>query len=190
MRGEWCYFKGVFSPDECDFILREGLKIPSEKAKMGVGKEIINEEYRKSDIRFITKQNSDFEFLFDKMWKLAIQANNDWFDFHITKLDYIQLAEYSAENNGVYKTHQDVFWINNDSAYHRKLTCVVQLTDSNDYQGGNFELHNVMQTPNVEEIRTRGTAIFIPSFVYHAATEVTEGKRHSLAVWFDGPKWR
>jgi len=190
MRGEWCYFKEAFSPEECDYILETGLKIPAEKATMGVKKEFVNDEYRKSDIRFITKQNTDFNFLFDKVWKLAIQANNEWFNFHITKLDYMQLAEYSAEDGGLYKTHQDVFWINNDPLYHRKLTCVIQLTDPSEYTGGNFELHNVSETPNAEEIRTRGTAIFIPSFVYHAATEIMEGKRHSLAVWFDGPKWR
>lgn len=191
MRGEWCFFKSIFTPDECDFILREGMKIPSQRAVMGSDSPIKDESYRRSDIRFIRKmENPNLEFLFDKAWKLAIEANNDWFNFHITKLDYIQLAEYSSEEQGEYKTHHDVFWMNNDPFYHRKLTCVIQLTDPTEYEGGDFELYDVSERPDANVIRERGTAIFIPSFILHAATPVTKGKRHSLAVWFDGPKWR
>jgi PKHD-type hydroxylase len=190
MKGEWCYFKSIFTADECDYILREGLKMPSQRAVMGSDNAIKDESYRRSDIRFIRKQDTQFEFLFDKMWKLALQANEDWFNFHITKLDYMQLAEYSSEEQGEYKTHQDVFWMNNDPFYHRKLTCVVQLTEPSEYEGGDFGLYDVKEAPNVEEIRQRGTAIFIPSFVFHSASPVTKGNRHSLAIWFDGPKWR
>jgi PKHD-type hydroxylase len=190
MQGEWCYFKSIFTKSECDLILNAGLKIPDQKAKMGVDSLATDSSYRKSNIRFIKKENAQFNFLFDKMWRLAIEANNDWFNFHITKLDYIQLAEYTAEERGEYKKHHDVFWMNKDAHYHRKLTCVVQLTDPNEYEGGDFELFDVSENPNKEAIRERGTAIFIPSFILHAATPVTKGKRHSLAVWFDGPKWR
>jgi PKHD-type hydroxylase len=191
MRGEWCFFKSIFTPDECDLILREGMKIPSQRAVMGPDTPIKDESYRRSDIRFIRKtENPNLEFLFDKAWKLAIEANNDWFNFHITKLDYMQLAEYSSEEQGEYKTHQDVFWMNGDPFYHRKLTCIIQLTDPNEYEGGDFGLYDVTEAPNKEVIRERGTAIFIPSFVFHSASPVTKGKRHSLAIWFDGPKWR
>jgi predicted 2-oxoglutarate/Fe(II)-dependent dioxygenase YbiX len=48
----------------------------------------------------------------------------------------------------------------------------------------------VQHYPNAEEMRQQGTVIFFPSFVRHAALPVTEGKRHSIAAWFDGPKWR
>ena len=43
--------------------------------------------------------------------------------------------------------------------------------------------------PNKEEMRTQGTAIFLPSFINHAALPVTKGTRYSLAVWFEGPKF-
>jgi PKHD-type hydroxylase len=45
-------------------------------------------------------------------------------------------------------------------------------------------------SPDKEEIRQQGTAIFLPSFISHAALPVTKGTRHSLAVWMEGPKWR
>ena len=89
---------------------------------------------------------------------------------------------------GEYKKHHDVFWINNDQ-FHRKLSCVVQLTDPNEYEGGDFEMFDLTEYPNAQEVRAQGSTIFFPSFVPHQAHPVTKGKRYSLAVWFEGPKW-
>lgn len=190
MKGEWCYFKSYFSPEVCDKILELGLQLPKQSATLGVEGKSVDTQYRKSQTRFILKEQTQFNFLFDEMWKMAIRANEDWFGFHLTKIDYIQLAEYDSAYQGEYKKHHDVFWINNDPVYHRKLTAVVQLTDPSEYEGGDFEVYDSNSYPNKEEIRTRGTVIFIPSFVPHAALPVTKGLRHSLACWFDGPKWR
>jgi len=190
MKGEWCYFSKHFSVEMCEKILELGLKTPSQDASMGLAgvNEVKSDDYRRSKIRFLESSNSDFDFLFDDIWKMGIQANRDWFNFHITNLSFIQLAEYDSSYKGEYKRHHDVFWINN-SIYHRKLTCVIQLSDPNTYEGGDFEIFNQNQKPNKEEIREQGTVIFIPSFIEHQATPVTYGTRHSLAVWFEGPKW-
>jgi PKHD-type hydroxylase len=124
------------------------------------------------------------------MWKMAIEANDQWFGFHLSKLDYIQLAEYDSSYLGEYKKHHDVFWMNGDPKYHRKLTAVIQLSDPCDYEGGDLVLHNQQEKPNEFEIKTQGSVIFFPSFIEHQANPVTKGTRYSLACWFDGPKWR
>lgn len=80
--------------------------------------------------------------------------------------------------------------MNGDPYYHRKLSCVIQLSDPATYEGGDLTFEHVAQYPNAEEMRQQGTAIFFPSFVRHAALPVTSGKRYSIAAWFDGPKWR
>lgn len=191
MKGEWCYFKSYFTPEQCDKILSDGLELPAQDAKLGVAgmSEYSNDEYRKSKIRFIQQQNHpQFQWLFDELWKMGMQANRDWFNFHITNLSFVQLAEYDESYSGEYKKHHDVFWINNDN-YHRKLTCVIQLTDPATYEGGDFEMYDLTQYPDRNEIRTQGTAIFLPSFINHAALPVTKGTRYSLAVWFEGPKF-
>lgn len=190
MKGEWCYFKSYFSPDICRMIVDEGLKLQSHDATLGVEGNTVDTNFRKSKTRFIQKSDGRFQFLFDEMWKMAIMANEQWFGFHITKLDYIQLAEYDSSYGGEYKKHHDVFWVNNDPVYHRKLTAVVQLTDPSTYTGGDFEVYDINQGPNREELRQQGTVVFIPSFMPHAALPVTSGVRYSLACWFDGPKWR
>ena len=66
---------------------------------------------------------------------------------------------------------------------------MIQLTDPSTYKGGDFEMYDLNQYPDKEEIRTQGTVSFLPSFIPHAALPVTEGTRYSLAVWFEGPKW-
>ena len=191
MKGEWCYFGKYFTPEQCSKILEHGLKIPAQDAKLGVAgmSEYSDDAYRKSKIRFIQSDNPDFKWLFDELFKMGMQANKDWFNFHITNLSYIQLAEYDESYQGEYKKHHDVFWVNNDS-YHRKLTCVIQLTDPNEYVGGDLELFELAEYPNKDELRQQGTAIFFPSFIPHQAHTVTKGKRYSIAVWFEGDKWK
>lgn len=190
MRGEWCYFKESFTPIQCDYILEEGLKIKAQEAKLGSDGNTTIPNHRKSKIRFIREDNDKFTWLFDEMWKKVMRANDDWFSFHLSKLSYMQLAEYDSAYQGEYKKHHDVFWMNNDPIYHRKLTAIIQLTDPDTYTGGDFEFCNNNQYPNATDIRSRGTVLVFPSFLEHKATPVTSGVRHSIACWMNGPKWR
>ena len=189
MKGEWCFYPSYFTPSECNKILELGLQLPSQDATMGVGGEVKMSEFRRSKIRFIQKSDTNFTWLFEAMWKMAITANDDWFKFHITRISYIQLAEYDESYHGEYKKHNDIFWMNGDPEYHRKLTAVVQLTDPSTYEGGNLELFGLTEYPIASEVRKQGTAFFFPSFLEHQATMVTKGTRYSLACWFEGNKW-
>ena len=190
MRGEWCYFHKHFSDQTCDDIIKMGLKIPPEPGKIGLDGVLVESNIRKSQVRFINKPHNDFNFLFDEIWKLASQGNDEWFNFHLSRLNFLQFTEYNGGSNDEYQRHHDVFWLNNDPMYHRKLTCVIQLTDPSTYDGGNFEIYDLQDSPVPDAIRQRGTVLFIPSFTYHAVTPVTQGTRHSIVAWIEGPKWR
>lgn len=191
MTGEWSFFGGYFKPHQCAQILDQGLRLPVQDAVVGRDGQVRSDHtVRRSAVRFIQKTDPKFDWLFRELWHLARWTNEDFFDFHLTRLDYVQLAEYKAENAGEYKRHQDVFWVN-DGPRHRKLSCVVQLTDPAEYDGGRLEIYDTSrgEFPS-EQATARGTAIFFPSFFYHAALPVTRGTRYSLAAWFEGPKWR
>lgn len=194
MKGEWCYFKSHFSKEQCDKIVETILHRPAADAEVGLNNGSIDASIRKSKIRFVNKNDLElgkpFEPLFDELWKLAIIANDSWFNIHISKLDYLQIAEYDSAYKGEYKTHHDIFYMNNDPHYHRKLSCIIQLSDPTEYKGGDLNFVDVSQHPNSDDLRQQGTVIFFPSFVRHAALPVEEGKRYSIAAWFDGPKWR
>lgn len=192
MKGEWCYFKSILPADYCQRLIDVALTRPASDAQIGVGSGGVakDDSFRRSDIRFVNRGDKELEYVFDELWQLAIRANQDWFDVHISKLDYFQIAEYDSAVRGEYKTHHDVFFVNNDPIYHRKISCVVQLSDPDTYEGGDLTFEHVQHHPDPAELRKRGTVIFFPSLIRHAALPVTAGKRYSLAAWFDGPKWR
>lgn len=189
MNGEWCYFKNYFTKEQCENIINLGLRIQAQEARLGTSG-AKDTRTRRSVIRFILRSHTEFDFLFRELWIMGLRANDDFFNFHLSKLDFLQLAEYSEEDQGEYKAHHDVFWMNGDPKYHRKMTCVIQLSDPSTYDGGNLEIYDVHHTIDIDNRRSRGTAIFFPSFYNHAVTPVTRGQRYSLTAWFDGPKWR
>lgn len=191
MKGEWCYFKSYFPAEYCQQIIDVVLTREAGEAQIGTKGGIkADTSYRRSKIWFVNKGDAELDYLFDELWKLAIRANQDWFDVHISKLDYYQIAEYDGESKGEYKTHHDIFYMNGDPYYHRKLSCVIQLSDPTTYEGGDLKFDQVTNMPDLEEMRQQGTIVFFPSFIRHAALPVTKGKRYSVAAWFDGPKWR
>jgi PKHD-type hydroxylase len=191
MKGEWCYFKSYFDKNTCNEILEKAKLIETQDAVLGLNNDPqVNFEYRRSKVRFLNSDDWRFKDLFTDLWKTAIMANRDFFNFHITKLDFVQLAEYDASYQGEYKEHHDVFWLNNDPDYHRKMTAVIQLSDPNDYEGGDLVVTETVTPPGPTEFRDQGTIIFFPSFLRHKATPVIRGTRYSIAAWFEGPKWR
>lgn len=191
MNGEWCYFKSYLNKDTCEQIIKDGLSIPSQDAVMGLGNNVTTDyTTRRSKVRFINKDDWRFTSLFDTLWKTGIQANNDFFNIHLSRLEFIQLAEYDSSYKGEYKTHHDVFWINNDPFYHRKMSCVIQLSDPNTYTGGDLEFPESIHKPDSNDLRQQGSLIFFPSMIPHKANPVLTGTRYSIAAWFEGPKWR
>jgi len=187
MRGEWCYKQSHFAKEYCDSILERSKSLPFHKASLGEDGKIDVENYRSSDVTWL--YTNQFQDLYDEIWKLQIEINREWFGFHVDNLEYIQLARYDGNVQGQYKRHKDVFWVNNNPR-HRKLSAVIQLTDPDEYEGGDLSFFDCSEYPNPQEIRQQGTIIFFPSFIDHQANPVLKGVRHSLAIWFEGPKWR
>ena len=71
-------------------------------------------------------------------------------------------------------------------SYDRKLSVVVQLSNSNNYSGGQLEFK---ETEAPSQFSTQGSIIVFPSYLQHRVTEVTEGVRYSLVCWAEGPRW-
>lgn len=186
MKREWLVYPGYFPKQVCELILSSGLEIPPQQATIGIGAgQGVDEEFRQSTVRFLNT-GPDWMWLISCLWNLGTNANRE-FGFELNNLSFLQLAEYKAENAGKYDRHQDVFWVTKEDK-HRKLSCVVQLSDPDTYEGGNFELYDAGNFD--QDIRQQGTIIYFPSFYYHAALPVTSGVRHSMAAWYEGPKFR
>jgi PKHD-type hydroxylase len=192
MKGEWCYFKSYFSKDYCEKLIQDALTIEPIQGKTFVStgdSQDITPNIRKSLVRFIHSSDSRFTDLFDVLWKTQIVANRDFFNVHVTKLDFVQFAEYHEKDQGMYNDHHDVQWIN-DNENHRKLSCTIALSDPSSYVGGDFQFADTSTHPLGEDMRLQGTMLYFPSFFKHRVTPVVRGVRYSIAAWFEGPKWR
>lgn len=194
MRAEWVVYPKHFNTEYCNNFLKSVLEEQPMEAKVGLKQEEVN-DVRRSKLRFIHPDHPKLYYIFDHLWRLANHCNDAYFDFHITRLTGIQIAEYDSANRGEYKKHHDVFWFGNfregDEKYHRKLSCVVQLSDPTTYEGGDLEFYELFDKyPSKEQLRDQGSCIFFPSFTNHAALPVTKGIRYSIAAWFEGPRWR
>ena len=187
MNGEWAYFKEYFTPIECDTIIKQALELPERPATLGVSSVKTDDEWRRSSIRSIIKDTT-WSWLFSKLDKLVASANREWFNVDYTYLPGIQFATYDSSNLGCYKRHQDVFLA--PIPTHRKLSVTVQLSDPDTYEGGDLRFLDIGIHPKYENIRARGTVCVFPSLIFHEVTPVTSGIRHSLAAWYEGPRWR
>jgi len=78
----------------------------------------------------------------------------------------------------------------------RKLSLTLNLTDPNDYEGGDllFDFGTSAQAKQSEEeikiARTQGTIVVFPSFIRHCVSPVTKGRRYSLVNWSLGRPFR
>lgn len=148
-------------------------------------------DIRRSKIRWLPSRAEGTAKIVPMLSALFTQANNNAFGFDWHTLDEIQHTLYEAEDKGHYGFHHDVFF-DAPVMKHRKLSMTIQLSDSKDYEGGDFEFHSgyVPEPPNPEALRKKGTVLIFPSFFLHRVNPVTKGERKSLVAWVDGPLWK
>ena len=71
---------------------------------------------------------------------------------------------------------------------HRKVSVTIQLSNPEDYDGGELELWTGAGIQKVE--KHKGCAILFPSYMLHRITPVTKGVRKSLVLWVGGSTFR
>tara|TARA_R100000030_G_scaffold4441_1_gene3098 strand:+ start:2809 stop:3375 length:567 start_codon:yes stop_codon:yes gene_type:complete len=127
--------------------------------------------------------------------KFIHRMNNRYYHFDIVNIQDIQTKdhprrfEYKSTENGKFDQHIDV----GDNRHStRKLSYSIQLTDSNDYEGGDLIFWpQGNNTPELLEMRRqKGTIIIFPSYMCHAVTPVTKGVRNALVGWVHGNAFR
>ena len=120
------------------------------------------------------------------LWSYVESANESTYGFDVLERAEIQLVTYQSDELGHYDWHHDVQWYG-QSPYDRKLSVTIQLTESDAYQGGDFEFEEVQTNA---DFRSIGTVLIFPSYLRHRITPVTQGERKALVAWFYGPRWR
>ena len=170
------------------------LKFPEEIGVVGgaIGEANKNDQdIRRSQIRWIEPHIKDTTQLTNLCTNLFFDINREYFGLDIQKIFNIQYTEYLATNKGFYSTHIDSF-VGKGEMYDRKLSMTIQLSDSDEYEGCDFEFNSdiIKEPPDRDFLRQKGRVLIFPSFLPHKVNPVTKGIRKSLVTWIEGPAWR
>jgi PKHD-type hydroxylase len=189
MNSLWQMWEAELSEEEVKKIITECELYDPQIAKVGNDSSDSKDSIRRSTVRWVNAYDQDSKFIYDLIWRYANIANRAAFGFEISQLHDVQYTIYEAENEGFYDWHFDTFW-GNQSTYDRKLSVTIQLSDSQDYEGGDFKIDPQYEQPNTDKLRQKGTIFVFPSFLRHMVEPVSKGTRRSLVAWVEGPKFR
>ena len=181
---EFYWFQQAFTPEEIDKIIADCSKVPTQKGTIA-GDDGINtlDTIRKSTIRWVP-QTDEFSWIYWRIADLVTEANSIWkFDLH-SMPESIQYTEY-FNNGGHYDWHQD---IGPGELSIRKVSVTIQLSDSDEYEGGDLEFLRGA-TPE-QAPRGKGVAVLFPSYLLHRVTPLTGGTRRSLVLWLGGSHYK
>ena len=187
------YRKNFLSNEECDKIIKS---LDTEDLTEGelVGDYeggTINKNVRKTlnkDIIFdrINKPFDD-KVLFNKIESALKIANIQYFNYDVEGLDKLRFLKYGI--GGRYEWHTDY---GRHECSMRKLTGIIQLSDSDEYEGGDFEfgLTDTEGSGLLKGNRDKGCLLVFPSFLSHRVVPLTKGKRYSIITWLEGNTFR
>lgn len=172
---------GVFNDAELDAIIRIGESLQVGEARISGDR--LDTDYRDSKTSWLFP-NEVNGWIFERLTGVILQTNAQWFRFDLTGLyQGLQFTKYEAPSQH-YTWHQD----SGPNCGIRKLSLSLQLSDPDDYEGGELEFMLGADPGRFE--KKRGLIGFFPSWTLHRVTPVTKGTRYSLVAWVSGPPFR
>jgi|TARA_Y100000004_G_scaffold105243_1_gene118123 PKHD-type hydroxylase len=165
----------------------------------------LNKDKRNSQNAWIPSQHWVGGFL----WHYVMRANRENFLYDLRCIDgesiqYTRYAEgqfYNWHNDaGLASQYKPVSvgnraeglgqdFLNENIEMVRKLSFVLQLSDPDDYEGGNLQMLDESGRLYVAP-RQRGTVILFDSRTQHRVQKIKSGVRKSLVGWTVGPRWK
>ena len=143
------------------------------------------------------------------IWHYVQRSNRDNFLYDLSNIDgeSMQYTRYEAgqfynwhndaglstqykpfsQSNHDEHSHQDFVYTSIEKV--RKLSFVLQLSDPDDYEGGNLQLLDESGKSYFAP-RTKGTMILFDSRTPHRVCKVKKGIRKSIVGWVVGPRWK
>lgn len=177
------YFTDAFTKEELIKIRKIGDGAPKQSATTVADEGENVSDYRKSEIAWLDDTN-DTRWLYEKIAELCKTANKNMWNFDIWGYqDSFQYTIYYGDG-GHYDWHVDM----GPGISNRKISCVLQLSDADEYDGGELQMNpggNILTVP-----KQLGTICFFPSFMLHRVTPLNSGVRKSLVNWFCGANFR
>lgn len=187
MKAVWKLWSEALPAEWCERLISQAKDVPAQESLIGFGETARRDPMRRSRIRWLDCTDPGWDWVRRDVMNFFLMANSEVFGFEICWLPHLQFTEYREEDKGHYNWHRDVDWVS-EGPMQRKLSLVAQLSELNDYEGGDFQLEE--ESPSGQILRKRGTVLVFPSFLKHKVTPVTSGLRQSLVCWIEGPNFR
>lgn len=181
----WAFWQDGFSREELQQIVELGEAGELVEAK--VGGEVVDTHIRDSTISWIhpTPQSS---WLYKKLSVICRDINKEFFGFDINGVLSFQYTVYNASNGPkFYDWHVDRMGKGNGFNIPRKLSLTLQLSDPQEYEGGEIWLNGLYK---ICAPKQQGHVIAFPATTLHRVTPITAGVRKSLVAWYTGPDFR
>jgi PKHD-type hydroxylase len=175
----WIASDEVFSADE----LAKIVNLPKPETVGAIGCDVVDKGIRDSRVRFIAP-SPETEWLYRHI-EGAFKFANDHFHLNLAGMGQLQLTAYEGDSAGHYGAHTDNGY-GEQPSNDRKLSMTVQLSDAEEYDGGELLLYPHNLNP-VTMPKRKGLTTFFRSHVIHEVRPVTKGTRLSLVAWAFGP---
>ena len=174
----YAFWNNAFSKEECQTIIN----IAKNKGLIK-GKTKEESDVRDSKISWLYPVD-DMDWVFRKVTDITLNLNERFFKFDLFGLNEgFQFTNYEAPS-GKYGKHVD----RGMDMIVRKLSISIQLTDPEEYEGGELYLYEDDKGTLMD--KTQGTLIIFPSYVLHEVMPVTKGTRNSLVTWVTGKQFK
>jgi PKHD-type hydroxylase len=181
----YAWSRDVFTDDELELIIAIGKSQVANEASVN-DKNVPLDNVRRSKISWI-RPEVQHTFIFLKISEALNKVNHAFYNYDITEIEDLQFTEYDASYNGMYRNHTDDGY---DAEYYRKLSFTLQLSNSDEYEGGDLKLYRFkLDDPSTVQ-REKGLFAVFPSSTIHEVTTVTKGTRYALVGWVHGPRFR
>ena len=172
---------GFLTDAEIDRLIAEHASLVTE-GKLGAGG--MDPAIRRSQVVLLGPEQKH-RWLYERVWAAALECNRQFFAVDIQTVEpNLQLGRYDSSDQGFYNWHTDFAGMKP----LRKISVSIQLSRSEDYEGGDLEL--LYSNAPLKLDRAKGAFIAFPSFMLHRVTPVTRGTRWSLVAWILGTRWR
>jgi PKHD-type hydroxylase len=177
----WAWRNNLFTAEELDTIISVGNA--TELMKASTYGSVQSDKNRNSFVTFLFP-NETTNWIFARLAGAINEMNQQFFQFDLTGMEQgLQFTRYTAPGEH-YDWHIDKGYM----TPARKLSLSVQLSDPNDYKGGEFEMLFGRKPQKIG--RERGLTVFFPSYTLHRVKPVTQGTRYSLVAWISGPPFK
>jgi len=177
----YAFWNNAFSKEECQKIIN----IAKDKGLIKGTTKGVTKDVRDSKVSWLYPVDN-MDWVFRRVTDITLNLNERFFKFDLFGLNEgFQFTNYEAPS-GKYGKHID----RSMNIPVRKLSISIQLTNPEEYEGGELKLYDGDDKDAIVMDKAQGTLIIFPSYVLHEVMPVTKGTRNSLVTWITGKQFK